>query len=301
MKRSKLVFWGFIMPACVVYFIFMVYPMVSSIILSLFQWNGFGAKTFVGLENYKTLFGNPEYMERFGNAFKNNVYFFIVTLILQNGIGLMLAAFLNNKNIKGQKFFRALFYVPSILSLVVVGYIWQIIYNPLWGPLNDGLSRIGLESLKMAWLGKESTALTAITIANAWQYTGVPMIMLLAGMQNVPDDLYEAAALDGASGWKSFWKITFPLISPVMFMVSVITFVGNFSAFEIVYTMASSTGDPNYATDILGTFFYRICFGTRMGLQPNMGLGAAIATIIFALIAVAMFFYFRSFNKESDL
>lgn len=301
MKRSKVVFITFLLPALIIYVVFMLYPLISSLALSFFDWNGYGAKTFVGVANYVKLFGDPAYSERFFNALWNNILFFIFTLLFQNGIGLLLAAFLNMRKLHGVKFFRTLFYVPTTLSIIVVGFIWSLIYNPLWGPLNFSLGNLGLDALKMAWLGNEKTALLAISIANAWQYTGTPMIMFLAGMQAVPDELYEAASLDGATDWKQFWKITFPLIAPVMFVVSVIVFVSNFSAFEIIYAMAGSTGAPNYSTDILGTFFYRICFGQRLGLQPSMGVGAAIATVMFLIIGVGVFFYFRSFGQDSDL
>jgi len=301
MKRSKIVFWAFLLPALIFYVVFMLYPLADSLRLSFFDWNGYGAKTFVGMANYQKLFGDPAYSERFFGALKNNIVFFVLTLVLQNGIALLLAAFLNIKDLKGAKFFRTVLYIPTTLSIIIVGFIWSLIYNPLWGPLNFSLGQLGLDSLKMAWLGDEKTALTCISIANAWQYTGVPMIMFLAGMQAVPDELYEAASLDGATGTQQFWKITFPLIMPVMFVISVIVFVSNFSAFEIIYAMAGSTGSPNYSTDILGTFFYRICFGQRLGLEPAMGVGAAIATCMFVIIAIGVVLYFKLMQSESDL
>lgn len=301
LKRSKKIFVFFLLPALIIYVVFMLYPLLSSLGLSFFSWNGYGAKTFVGMDNYVTLFTDPAYSDRFWGALKNNVVFFILTIVLQNAVALLLAAFLNMRRLKGAKFFRTIFYVPSTLSIIVVGFIWNLIYNPLWGPLNFSLDAIGLSALKTAWLGSEKTALIAISVANAWQYTGVPMIMFLAGMQAIPEELYEAASLDGAKGGTQFWKITFPLIAPVMFVVSVIVFVSNFSAFEIIYAMAGTTGAPNYSTDILGTFFYRICFGQRLGLQPNMGIGAAIASCMFVIIGVAAFFYFKYCKQEGDL
>lgn len=300
MRRSKFVFWAFLMPALIVYVVFMFYPLISSLGLSFFEWNGYGAKTFVGLANYKKLFGDPAYSERFFGALKNNTVFFVLTMILQNLIALMLAGFLNIRNLKGSKFFRSVLYVPSTLSIVIVGFIWTLIYNPLWGPLNVGLQNLGLDFLKTAWLSNERTAMIAISVANAWQYTGVPMIMLLAGMQAVSDDLYEAASLDGATGWQQFWKITLPNIMPVMFNVSIIVFTSNFAAFEIIYTMTGTTGAPNYSTDILGTFFYRISFGQRLGLEPSMGVGAAIATCMFIIIGVAVGLYFKYFGKDLE-
>ena len=300
MRRSKKVFVMFLLPAFIIYVVFMFYPLVSSLGLSLFEWNGYGAKTYVGFANYIKLFGDPAYSERFFGALKNNAVFFLLTMIFQNAVALMLAAFLNIKNLRGNKLFRSVLYVPSTLSIVIVGFLWTLIYNPLWGPLNEALASLGLETWKMAWLGDERTAMIAISIANAWQYTGVPMIMLLAGMQAVSDDLYEAAALDGATGWQQFWKITLPNIMPVIFNVSIIVFVSNFSAFEIIYTMTGTTGSPNYSTDILGTFFYRISFGQRLGLEPSMGVGAAIASCMFLIIGVGVFFWFKYFGKKVD-
>ena len=301
MKRSKKVFIAFLAPAFIIYVVFMFYPLVSSLGLSLFEWNGYGAKTFVGFANYIKLFGDPAYSERFFGALKNNAVFFLLTMIFQNAVALMLAAFLNIKNLKGNKLFRSVLYVPSTLSIVIVGFLWTLIYNPLWGPLNEALGALGLGAWKMAWLGDEKSAMIAISVANAWQYTGVPMIMLLAGMQAISDELYEAAALDGATGWQQFWKITLPNLMPVMFNVSIIVFVSNFSAFEIIYTMAGTTGSPNYSTDILGTFFYRISFGQRLGLEPSMGVGAAIASCMFLIIGVGVFFWFKYFGKKADI
>lgn len=279
----------------------MLYPLVSSLGLSLFSWNGYGEKTFVGFQNFMKLFGDPNYSARFFGALKNNTVFFIETIILQNGIALLLAALVNNRRLKGAKVFRSLFYVPCTLSIIVVGYIWTLIYNPLWGSLNFSLDALGLSTLKMAWLGNQKTALIAIAIANAWQYAGTPFIMFLAGMHAIPDELYEAADIDGASASKQFFKLTLPLIMPIMFIISIIVFVGNFSAFEIIYAMTGTTGAPNYSTDILGTFFYRTCFGARLGMPPNMGVGAAIATCMFIIIGIAVAVWFKLSNRESDL
>ncbi len=287
------------MPALIIYVVFMLIPLISSLGLSLFSWNGYGAKTFVGFANFRKLFTDTGYSERFWGALKNNVVFFILTIILQNCIALMLAAFLNARRLKGAKFFRTVLYIPTTLSIVIVGYIWTLIYNPLWGPLNTGLHGIGLDFLRTSWLGNQRTAMLAIAVANAWQYTGVPMIMFLAGMQAISDDLYEAASLDGATGWQQFWKITLPNILPVMFVISTIVFVSNFSAFEIIYTMAGSTGSPNYSTDILGTFFYRVCFGQRLGLQPDMGVGAAIASCMLIIIGAGVFLWFKFMGNDN--
>jgi raffinose/stachyose/melibiose transport system permease protein len=269
--------------------------------LSFFEWTGYGAKTFVGLDNYVKLFTRPEYSVRFFGALKNNLIFFVFTVIFQNFVGVVLAVFVNMK-IRGAKFFRTVFYIPATLSIIIVGFIWTLIYNTLWGPLNTGLRALGLDSLAKPWLGLESTALLAVAIANAWQYVGIPMMMFLAGMQSIPDDIYESASIDGATGLKKFFKITLPLIAPVMFIITTIVFVSNFSAFEIVYAMTGTLGGPNYKTDILGTFFYRTCFGQRAGTPPDMGLGAVIATCMFLIIGIGVVLWFRIYGRrEKDM
>jgi ABC-type sugar transport systems, permease components len=301
LKRSKTFFAIFVTPAFLIYTIFMLLPLIMSLGLSFFQWTGYGNKTFVGFDNYIKLFALPEYSVRFWGALKNNVLFFIYTVIFQNILAVILAV-LVNMEIRGAKFFRTMFYVPAILSILIVGYVWTLIYNPIWGPLNVGLKAIGLDSLTKPWLGLESTALISVALANAWQYVGVPMLLFLAGMQAIPNDVYESASIDGATGLKKFFKITLPLIAPVMFIVTTLVFVSNFSAFEIIYAMEGTLGAPNYNTDILGTFFYRTCFGQRAGSPPDMGVGAVIATCMFFIIGIGVFLWFKVFGKrESDL
>ena len=210
MKRSKWLYAGFVLPALVLYSVFMLYPLISSLGLSLFSWNGYGPKTYVGFENFAKLFGNVNYSARFFGALKNNVIFFVETIILQNATALLLAALVNIRRIRGPKLFRSLYYLPCTLSIIVVGYIWTLIYNPLWGSLNYSMDLLGLGAYKLAWLGNEKTALLAIAIANAWQYTGTPFVMFLAGMNAVPGELYEAAEIDGASVTRQFFRITLP-------------------------------------------------------------------------------------------
>jgi raffinose/stachyose/melibiose transport system permease protein len=299
LKRSKSIFAIFVIPAFTLYTLFMLYPLISSLGLSFFSWSGYGSKLYVGFENFIRLFKQPEYTVRFVGAIINNFKFFIYTVLFQNVVGIILAAFIN-MNIKGSKFFRSIYFIPTTLSIIIVGYLWKLIYNPLWGPLNVGLRAIGLGDVAKAWLGLESTALISISIANAWQYVGIPIILFLAGMQNIPDELYESSALDGATGFKQFWKITLPLIAPVMFIITTLVFVSNFSAFEIIYAMEGTLGSPNYSTDILGTLFYRICFGQRLGTPPDMGLGAVIATCMFLIIGIGVFIWFKVYGGREN-
>ncbi|HHU89063.1 MAG: carbohydrate ABC transporter permease [Sphaerochaetaceae bacterium] len=299
MKRSKRAFWLFVLPSLIIYVLFMLLPLVASLGLSFFEWSGYGAKKFVWFRNYVKLFTEAPNNVRLGNALKNNLYFFIITMVIQNLLALMLAIFLQ-RGFRGFKALRTIFFAPSTVSVIIVGFLWTLIYNPIWGPLNNILGAIGLDKLQMAWLGSKTTALTAIAVANAWQYTGIPMMLFVAGLNSIPNELYEACSVDGGSEWHKFRYVTIPSLKSVLLIVATMTFVGNFSSFEIIYAMEGTLAGPNYATDVLGTLFYRTTFGARTGSPPDMGLGATIATVMSVLIGVGVLFWLRLYVKEDS-
>jgi raffinose/stachyose/melibiose transport system permease protein len=298
-KRSKRAFWLFVLPSLIIYVLFMLLPLVASLGLSFFEWSGYGAKKFVWFRNYVKLFTEAPNNVRLGNALKNNLYFFIITMVIQNLLALMLAIFLQ-RGFRGFKALRTIFFAPSTVSVIIVGFLWTLIYNPIWGPLNNILGAIGLDKLQMAWLGSKTTALTAIAVANAWQYTGIPMMLFVAGLNSIPNELYEACSVDGGSEWHKFRYVTIPSLKSVLLIVATMTFVGNFSSFEIIYAMEGTLAGPNYATDVLGTLFYRTTFGARTGSPPDMGLGATIATVMSVLIGVGVLFWLRLYVKEDS-
>ena len=299
MKRSKRAFWLFVLPSLIIYVLFMLLPLVASLGLSFFEWSGYGAKKFVWFRNYVKLFTEAPNNVRLGNALKNNLYFFIITMVIQNLLALMLAIFLQ-RGFRGFKALRTIFFAPSTVSVIIVGFLWTLIYNPIWGPLNNILGAIGLDKLQMAWLGSKTTALTAIAVANAWQYTGIPMMLFVAVLNSIPNELYEACSVDGGSEWHKFRYVTIPSLKSVLLIVATMTFVGNFSSFEIIYAMEGTLAGPNYATDVLGTLFYRTTFGARTGSPPDMGLGATIATVMSVLIGVGVLFWLRLYVKEDS-
>lgn len=299
MKRSKQTFYLLIAPALIVYAVFMLLPLLASLGLSFFEWTGYGEKTFVGLDNFVKLFTLQPYPQRLLNALGNNLYFFVLTMLIQNALALVLAVLLQ-RGLKGSTALRAIFYAPATVSVTIVGFLWTLIFNPTWGPLNVLLRAIGLDSWALAWTGNEQTALFAVAVANAWQYTGIPMMLFIAAINNISNDQYEAVAIDGGNGWHKFWYVTLPNIKPIIFIVSTMTFVGNLSAFEVVYAMEGTLAGPNYATDILGTFFYRTCFGARTGSPPDMGLGAAIAAVMTLIIGVGVVFWLRMYIGSDE-
>ena len=287
----------FLTPAVLIYTIFMIYPLIDSLRLGLFSLNDTGREVFVGLDNYRTLLTSDLWAPRLWNAIRNNFVLFAIHMSVQNPIGLLLAALLSSQIIRGRALFRTLIFTPTILSVVLIGFSWRLILSPLWGIAKDILGIFGLESLYRPWLGLESSALVAISLISVWQYVGVPMLLFLAALLGIPDELIEAARIDGATGWGVFWRIKFPLILPTVGIVATLTFVGNFNAFDLIYTTQGALAGPNFSTDILGTFFFRTFFGIQLQLG-NPTMGATIAGVMFLIILAGVLLYLFGWQRR---
>ena len=269
----------FVLPALTIYVVFAVYPLLSSVVLSFFDSDG-GASAFVGFENYITLFTDPFQSERFWNALGNSVEFFLIHLVVELPIGLLMAALLTSGRIRRSVgFYRTLLFIPATLSVVIVGFIWRLIINPLWGLVEFPL------------LGTEATALPTISLMSVWQWLGIPMVFLYTALLAIPDDVVEASRIDGANGWQSFWRVKFPLIAPQFGLIAVLTYIWTFNGFDIVYALNGSAPGPNYSTDILGTLFYRTFFGSS-GQVADLDMGATVASVIFMIILLTTAAYF---------
>lgn len=278
----------FLLPALIIYFLFMAFPLFNSMRLSFYTGAGLTPDHFTGFDNYIELFTNPFWKERFLNALKNTFIFFGINMLIQNTFALLFATLFSTQ-FKGRNLYRTLIFIPTTLSILVTGFLWKLILNPTWGALNKTLTAVGLEHLALPWLGSPKTALVVITLVSCWQWVGLPTMMFLAGLQAIPEDLFEAARIDGASAWNIFWRVKLPLITPIIGIVTILTLVGNFSAFDIVFAMASSSGAPNYSSDIMGTFFYRTAIaGEHPVAQPNMGLGATVSTVTFLILFISI-------------
>ena len=292
MARRPAIRWHiavFLAPAVLVYSAIMILPLFSTLNLSLFTATD-GGTAFVGLQNFRTLFGDPRWSSAFWNALGNNLWFFAVHMLVQNPIGILLAALLSQPALRFSAFYRTAIFIPTILSFVVVGFIWKLILSPLWGIAPDLLDMVGLKSLFAPWLGKEEYALTTLALISVWQFVGIPMMLIYAALLSIPDDIIEAAEMDGITGWSQFWRIKLPLILPAIGIISILTFVGNFNAFDLIYVSQGALAGPNFATDILGTFLYRTFFGFQLQLgDPHMG--ATIATAMFGIILVGVCSY----------
>jgi len=284
----------FLAPAVLIYTLFMIYPLADSLRLSLFSPDD---GRFVGLDNYATLLTNPLWSERFWGALKNNLVFFAIHMVVQNTIGLSLAALLARRRVRWAGTYRTLLFMPTMLSVVIVGFIWQLILSPLWGIAESILGAVGLESLFRPWLGLESTALITLSLISVWQFVGIPMMLFYAALLGIPEELTEAATVDGASNWTTFWQVKFPLILPTVGIVAILTFVGNFNAFDLIYTVNGASAGPNFSTDIMGTLFFRTFFGQQLQLG-NPEMGATVAGMMLLIILVGVLIYLFGWQRR---
>jgi raffinose/stachyose/melibiose transport system permease protein len=287
----------FLAPATLIYTLFMIYPLVDSMRLSFFTIGEQDAEIFVGLQNYVTLLTNELWSVRFWGALRNNFVFFFIHLFVQNPIGLALAALLSARTLRGSATYRTLIFLPTMLSFVIIGFIWKLILSPLWGISEGLMSLVGLEQFFKPWLGLEGSALITLSLISVWQFIGIPMMLFYAALLSIPDELIEAAYVDGASPWIIFWRIKFPLILPTVGIVTILTYVGNFNAFDLIYTVQGALAGPNFSTDILGTYFHRTFFGFQLQLG-NQTMGATVAAMMFVIILGGVLFYLFAWQRR---
>lgn len=286
-RRLWLVF--FLAPAGILFAAFVTYPILSALAYSLYGWEGIGRRGFVGLHNFVRLFSTFPYPNLFANAFWHNLVVFVVTMLVQNGVALGLALLLA-RNAWGTRAYRVIFFLPVTLSLVIVGFLWALFLNPVFGIVNKLLTMGGLSMLARPWLGDTHTALLTLTLVNTWRWLGFPTIVFLAGINAVPEEYLEAARIDGAGEWPVIRHIIFPLLAPAVTIIVLLTFIGSFNWFELPYVMQGVSGAPNRGTDVLSLLFYRTAFGeVDTGLQ-DIGIGSAIAVLMFlVLVTVSAF------------
>ena len=286
----------FLAPAVLVYTAVLIYPLFATLGLALYDEVD-GARVFVGLDNLAILLGDPRWSERFWSALWNNLVFFAIHMAVQNPIAIGLAAMLSATKLRGRAFYRTAIFVPTILSFVIVGFGWKLILSPIWGVAPGLLDAVGLRSLYAPWLGREESALVTLALISVWQWIGIPMMLIYAALLGIPKEVIEAGECEGLTGWSAFRRIKLPLIWPSIGIVSVLTFVANFNAFDLIYAAQGALAGPDFATDILGTFLYRTFFGFQLQLgDPHMG--AAIASMMFLVILVGVCVYLFGIQKR---
>ena len=280
----------FLAPAVIIYTLFSVYPLVATIFNSFYSRNADGSSAWVGIGNFTTLLLDPTWSAPFWNALQNNFLFFAIHMVVQNPIGLALAAILSLPHLRMRAAYRTLIFMPTMLSVVIIGFTWQLILSPLWGIAKLFLNTFGLGFLFAPWLGEESSALITISLISVWQFVGIPMILIYTALLAIPDELIDAATVDGLNQFQAFIWVKLPLILPTIGLVSVLTFVNNFNAFDLIYAMKGALAGPNFASDIMGTLFYRTFFGNQLQLG-DLSMGSAVATMMFLVILIGVMIY----------
>lgn len=263
--------WLFLAPSLVLFAIFTAIPVISAFFISFTQWNLFNEVTWVGLGNYLELAKD----EIFAKVLGNTAYFVLASVPVQIVLALACALVLN-RGIKGQTFFRVVYFLPVVTSTIAAALVWAWLFNSNFGLINAGLSLVGVTDLPK-WMGSTRWAMPAIIIVSIWQNLGYAMVLFLAGLQNIGKDVHDAAALDGATGWDRFWHITLPLLSPTTFFVLVISIIGSFQVFELVLVMTKA--GPANATNTLVYYIY------QNGFQfYQMGYASAAAMVLFLIV-----------------
>lgn len=273
-------------PGLLMYLVFIIWPFADTIRVSFYNWSGLGpVDDFVGLDNYTNMFDRAPINRQFSNALGNTVQVFLLSTVLSTFVGLALALILSRK-IPGSRVYQALYFMPNTLSVVVIGFLWNLLLNPQFGAVNAVLRGIGLDSLARPWLGDPAFALPSIIAVGAWANMGFPVLIFLAAILGIPSDLVEAARLDGASELRVIWTIVLPLLWPTLITLIVLNFIASINTFELVFAMEGSEGGPFFATDVLGTLFYRMAFGGVGGVYAGTGLGGAAALATMMLLIV---------------
>lgn len=261
----------YIMPALLFFVLFIAYPIIANFINSFYRFSAISVeRTFVGFNNFFKLFRDRV----FWIALKNNLLFALFSVGIQVGLGLILAAILQRGLSHGQKIFRTIFFLPMVMSVVSVGLLWTFIYDPILGGLNYLIIAFG--GTAVGWLGDPDIVIWAIIVTACWQYTGFNMVMLLAGMQGIPQELYEAATIDGSRESQNFFHITIPYIKEVISVVVLITIIGSFKVFDYIWVM--TMGGPDHASEVLTTYIYLLGFTT-----DRMGYGSSVASVLFVI------------------
>lgn len=284
-KRSKAQFLS--LPALLIYGLFFVYPLIEGIGMSLTNWDGIEKPNFVGLKNFIDFFHDARAI----HDIKTTLIFAIGSAVLLNLVGLIYALLMNS-DFKGKSIARVIIYLPAIISPLIMGYIWYFLLQPKRGYLYYATQQLGMQDILGNWMSSYPSALGILIFVNVWQFAGMTMIIYLAGLQSVPSDLLEAAAIDGAGNMQRFFKITIPMLMPAIRINVITNIIGSLSVFDVI--MALTDGGPGYATESLSIYIMRMCYGSRTGYST------AVAMILFIIILVPVLISMQLTRQRAD-
>jgi ABC-type sugar transport system permease subunit len=286
-RREMLWCYLFILPQLVLFFLFTLYPIVMSYVYSFFRWSGIGPLgEFLGFANYLETISDP----LFWNAFKNSFIFMAGVVLIQVPLALLMALLLNAKWLKGSAFYRTIYFLPVVTTTAVVGIVMRFIFGAYKGLINEVLMKVGILDAPMDWLGSMDTALLVVILVGIWKTFGMKMIYWLAGLQSLPQDIYEAARVDGANVVQTFRHITVPLLIPIGSVIVLLSATNALHVFDLVKSMTE--GGPAFATDMVDLYVYRYAFESsgqaRIGFASAAGVFYGIAILFITLLLGAI-------------
>ena len=287
----------FILPFLVVFLIFNIYPILRTLYLSFTKFSGYGDITFIGLDNYTRLIKDT----MFWNSLLNTVKIWGINVVLQLGLAFLLTIIFSDMKykMKGLSIFRALFYLPNLIAATSVAFLFGALLDWQFGSLNQILLDSGLISTRINWLGQPGTAVLVVAVIGAWMWFGNSFLVLMAGVQGISKDYYEAATIDGAGRWTIFGKITLPLLKPILLYVAITSLIGGLQIFDIPFLITDGIGSPSGALNTSVMYLSNTAFKYN-----NVGYAAAIAYGLFFIIAICSAFTFKSMygsNKNKEV
>ena len=280
----------FVLPALIIFTIAVIIPIIMSAWYSLLQWDGMGKGVFVGFGNYLRLFQD----NRMINSIGRSLLFVLLSVVVQMPVSLIFALILAS-GVKGEKVYRTVYFIPVVISSTVIGQLWIKLYNTDYGIINTLLNTIGASSLAQDWLGQRSTALVCSFIPILWQYVGYHLLIMYAGAKSIAKDLYEAAKIDGSSGLHTVWRITLPLMAPILRVSLTLSVIGALKVFDMIFVLTG--GGPFYSTEVPSTYMYTSIFNSF-----HYGYGSAAAIFIIAeclLLTAVIDRLFKSKDEET--
>lgn len=295
-RRQYLIALLFVAPALLFYVVFIIFPLVTALLGGFLEWSGIRETGFVGVDNFARLFEFP-LLPRVTGAFFHNVLWFLGVMVVQNLVGMLFAYAIFRRGAR-LEFFKTAFFIPAVLSPILVGALWRMILSPT-GALSQLLQNVGLTAAPITWLSDTSVALFILILVDSWNWIGLPILVFLAGFSDIPKEVIEAAYLEGARGFKLLFSIALPLVMSSLTMITVLTFINTFNQFDLVYIMEGVEGNPSYATDTLGTLFYRLAFGSQgaSGLT-DIGAALALAGLLFVFLMFGSMYGMRALGSK---
>ena len=285
--RQAMIGYSFIAPNFIGFAIFILFPVIFTIVLSVMNWDGFNAMTFAGFDNFRAIFKDRVFKSAFWLTLLYVVFTVALTLLASLGLACAL-----NKKIKGRDAFRSAIFFPYVASMIAIGAVWKQLFESNYGPINMALRALGVDN-PPGWFASTDWAIWGVIIVAIWKFMGYYMLIYLAGLQDIPAQLYEAATLDGATGWQKFRKITLPMLTPSTFFVFMMLTINSFKSFDLIYAL--TMGGPGTSTTLLANYIYNQTF-----VYWDYGKSAAASIILFVIVLAVTIVQFRGEKKFTD-